>query len=322
MYKNLCANLCANLCGALALSSATPWNLPASHCTRSLRVGFAALVGLLATLFPPFASTAQPPRGWLTGAPLQQHLRSEISITWSGVPLRDGLASLTRSAHLPIYLDRRVDPNRTLDLTLENVPLGEALPRIAESQEIGFCWIRSLAWFGPDESVLDLPTLLALARDEVRHLPRAEQRTWLAERPWQWDDFATPRDLLAAELDTVGARLAGLEQVPHDLWPAANLPPLTLLERVFLVAVQFDLTLQFDEVQRCLALVPRPREVAIERDYLGGPNAPAVVERWQQRVPDARFEIVDGHAIRVRGRFEDHQQLLRAGARATAGRNN
>ena len=49
-----------------------------------------------------------------------------------------------------------------------------------------------------------------------------------------------------AELAQLGQRsgveITGLEQVPHDLWAAADLPPISLVARLTLIAVQFDLT--------------------------------------------------------------------------------
>ena len=51
-----------------------------------------------------------------------------------------------------------------------------------------------------------------------------------------------PADLLA-QLGRLGdVEIIGIERVPHDLWAAADLPPLSLVDRLTLIAVQFDLT--------------------------------------------------------------------------------
>ena len=41
--------------------------------------------------------------------------------------------------------------------------------------------------------------------------------------------------------DESGLKITGLELVPHDLWAAADLPPMPLTDRLALIAVQFDL---------------------------------------------------------------------------------
>ena len=46
--------------------------------------------------------------------------------------------------------------------------------------------------------------------------------------------------------------------MPHDLWAAADLPPISLVDRLTLIAIQFDLTFKVAEHGKRLELVPVP----------------------------------------------------------------
>ena len=55
-----------------------------------------------------------------------------------------------------------------------------------------------------------------------------------------------------------GLEIGGLQRVPHDLWAAADLPPLSLIDRLSLIAVQFNLTFAVAADGTRLDLAPLP----------------------------------------------------------------
>ena len=55
--------------------------------------------------------------------------------------------------------------------------------------------------------------------------------------------------------------IAGLDQVPHDLWAAADLPPMSLVDRLTLIAIQFDLTFTIAADGAQVELVPVPQNL-------------------------------------------------------------
>ena len=71
-------------------------------------------------------------------------------------------------------------------------------------------------------------TLAWLRREAVAALPAARRQALSAERAWEWDDLATPRNLLAALATEARVKIEGLDQIPHDLvaGPAAAAPGL------------------------------------------------------------------------------------------------
>lgn len=103
-------------------------------------------------------------------------------------------------------------------------------------------------------------------------------------------------------------KLLGLEQVPHDLWGAAELPAMPWTDRLTVVAAQLGLTFRFDKTGRQVTLVPIDEDVSIERSYPGGPNPSKLAATWRERTPDAQIRIADGRVI-VRGLIEDHERL-------------
>ena len=105
-----------------------------------------------------------------------------------------------------------------------------------------------------------------------------------------------------------GLELTGLDLVPHDLWAAADLPPLSLTDRLTLVAAQFDLTFAVSSDGSGVRLAPLPRRVAIVRSYPGGPDPEAMAVRLAALAPQAEIEVVGGE-VRVGGLVEDHERL-------------
>lgn len=248
---------------------------------------------------------------WVEGRELAARLELAISATWSGRPLREALRSLSELHRVSVLLDRRVDPDQPLELVVSDLALGEALERLAASVECGYAQFGPVAYIGPPQVAARLRTLSALLEEAVRGLPaslreRASQRARL-----DWPNLATPRGLLERLSSEAGIELAGLDQVPHDLWAAADLAPLTWMDRVLLVTAQFDLWPQPADSADTLVLRPIPQQVLLERSYPGGSNPRALAQRWQQLAPHCQIEV-RGRRVVVRGLLEDHERL-RAG---------
>src|SRR5690606_2736806 len=103
-------------------------------------------------------------------------------------------------------------------------------------------------------------------------------------------------------------QLNGAEQVPHDLWAAADLPPLTWVERMTVVLHQFDLTFRIDADTKSIVIEPLPTDIHQEKDYAAGAKPEERLAEWQLRAPDATIEL-RGKRIFVRGTVEDHAAL-------------
>ena len=223
---------------------------------------------------------------WATGPALQARLGGSVDIVWAENPLRRAIHNLSQAQGVAMLVDRRVDPDQKCDLQFSGVPLRAAIEEIAHRCDLGISLFGPVVYLGPPEATARLRTLAALREDDVRRLPEPAARRFSQLKPFKWDDLATPRELLQQLAKQNGIELANLELVPHDLWAAADLPPLSLADRLTLVAIQFDLTFSFSADGTVVRLVPVPERVAVVRSYPGGAD-PAMTARnlpgWRRR---------------------------------------
>lgn len=227
---------------------------------------------------------------------------------WSAAPLRQVIATISRSQRIAVLLDRRVDPDQTIDLAQSNVTAEQLLRHIAQDRGLGMTLLGPVVYLGPAEAALRLRTIALMRQEEARDLPGNSAMIFQRAEPLVWDDFATPRQILSRLATSAGIEISGLEQIPHDLWAGASLPPLTLVERLTLIAIQFDLTFRIGADGRSVVLVPVPPDVAIERRYPGGADPQRLAAQWSELLPGREIRVV-GHEILVRGLVEDHERI-------------
>ncbi len=239
---------------------------------------------------------------------LRQFTQPVPRVAWSGQSLREALRGLSRSQRVAVLLDRRVDPGQELKIQLDNMSFGIVLEEIGYDRKLGVSRLGPVVYLGPPQRSILLWTLSVLRIDDVRPMPRAVQRKFLATAPIRWDDLATPRELFEEMAERSQIRIEGLDRVPHDLWAAADLPPMTLINRLTLIAVQYDLTFEIAPDGTSITLVPLPEEVAIERDYPGGSDPAALAEKYRKLVPSAKVIVMDDR-IHVTGLMEAHELI-------------
>ena len=203
-------------------------------------------------------------------------------------------------------LDRRVDPGQKLDVELRNVSLREAITQVARRCDLDVSVLGPVVYLGPRTVTERLRTLAELRRGDVRELPRRRQRAFVEARPWHWDDLATPHELLAGLAEETGVAIRGRERVPHDLWPAMDLPSLSLTDRLTLLGAAFDLTFRIAPDGRSVELIPSEPAVVLQRDYPLVRRGRAITKQLANLVPDAAIRVERGRLI-VRGRLEDHE---------------
>lgn len=238
----------------------------------------------------------------------QQQFDQLAAITWFGMPLGRGVKALAQAYHIAIRLDRRVDPNQPLDLTLSPQPLRNLLETVAGSKDLGVSFLGRLVYIGPKPAAARLRTLARMRAQDIELLPAESRRRLRAERPWQWDDLATPRELLD-QLATQGKVSIGQASlVPHDLWRSAQLPPLPWSDRLTLIANEFDLTFEIQPDGQSIALVPVPMQISITRSFRVGPRAAVLAARYADDFPGAKL-TADGDKLILVGRVEDEEKL-------------
>ena len=261
-------------------------------------------------------AAAKEPIDWQTGSQFAKQLEQPVGITWSGQTLRAGLQSLAERNRVAVLLDRRIDPGQELNLDIKDQTLLEAFDHLAADRRMGLSLLGSVAYFGPTATAEKLRTVAALREQEIAELPAVRLRVWQRRQPLRWPDRATPRQLLADLAADAGVIVHGAEDLPHDLWAAADLPPLSLAERLTLVLAQFDLTFQVAANGAEIGLSPLPEEVAIERAFPTGSKPAERVRDYRRLLPDCEVELAGGKIV-VRGRVEaiERIEVSRQGSR-------
>lgn len=263
-----------------------------------------SLLPLLASAAP--ADDAGTPISWHEGPALQRQLAQPADLVWSNQPVREGLMQLSKLHRVAILLDRRIDPDQTVRLRARQVPVGELIKQIAQQCSAETSLVGSVVYVGPPATAAKLRTLAAVRSDEAQKLPDEVRRLVSARRPLIWPELTQPRELIEELASEVRLTLAEPQLVPHDLWPAADLPPMCWTDRMTLVLAQFDLT--FSVQGGTVDLAPIPATVQLTRSYPGGKQPNVAAHRFASLAPKAQVKVV-GDKVLVTGSLDDHDRI-------------
>lgn len=289
-------------------------NLGVFSMAAAQQSGWRALRAIISGAFLATLLVGRPNLGsaddgpWLTGEPLHSALSQKVTVVWSNIPVRQALEGLCKSQKVAILLDRRIDPDRKIEFSLDDLPLSDGFQQIASRLGVGTTLLGAVAYFGPVATAGRLPAVAALRRQDVEKLPPASRARWTQPHPWKWDDLAAPRDLSTALAQEAGVTVRNPELVPADLWAHADLPPLTLPERLTLLLAQFDLTYELSADGKSLRLIPIPEnlpqqsvaELPIEKSAAEKPGHRVVVGE-ARKVYSLQVELPVGQLLKSLG---------------------
>jgi hypothetical protein len=239
-------------------------------------------------------------------------------LVWGDAPLRERLTEFGKKYSVRVFLDRRIDPDQKIDLSVQDVPVEEVPAVVAEKFKLGACVVGSVHYIGPKGTTSRLPGVIAQRKGDVTRLQQA-RAAWNKSKPLKWDEAASPRDIAAALAQEAGATLENPEKIPHDVWPAYDLPSLTLTERLTLVLAGFDLTFQFSEDGGNIKVVPMPEEKAYASVYTLTTDAANIAAQVQRIFPGLKMERT-GNRLTVIATVEEHEridELLKTGKTTT-----
>jgi hypothetical protein len=254
---------------------------------------------------------AQDAPAWKTGPALRKQLAASVSVTWSAEQtLREGLASLSRNIEVCAFLDRRIDPGQLVELTVRDESVQRVLEQLAARTHAGVGLVGPVVYFGPAETAGKLPTLAALRHQDAAALPSDAKARLLKSQAWKWDELAEPRNLLDELSRAGGVTVENPELLPHDLWPAADLPAMAWVDRLTLLLAGFGLTFEFQQEGAAVRLIPMPDRVLIEKTYTPRGEPGPVVAQLRRIVPDAKVQV-DGRKLLITATAEDHDKIQR-----------
>ncbi len=289
------------------LSAVSQSLTPAKATRRAARFAMATLL-VLEAVCPAEATPPSTDPAWRTGTRFHRQLQVPVGLMWRQTPLETALHDLAHSQRTAIFLDRRVDPSQMIDFAVHEVPLEKAVAQLAAERGLGVSQVGPVIYLGPVEVAGKLATLVEALNDQIARQPPAIRKIWRRPSPWRWPDLAQPRQLLEDLSGQSGIKIGGIDQVPHDLWRATHLPPLTLAERLVLVAAGFNLTVEMSGDGRSVQLVPIPDRVAIGRRFEVSGPASKVLASLSARFPSCRIEA-RGSSLFVDGTIEQLQSI-------------
>jgi hypothetical protein len=120
--------------------------------------------------------------------------------------------------------------------------------------------------------------------------------------------LAEPRQLLLDLAGEQGLVIANPDLIPHDLWPAVDLPPLELADRLTLLLAGFDLTFERDGTSNRLKLIPLPADAEYEQSYPLAADVAESVSALKREFPKLMLRR-EGNRLFVRGKYADHQRI-------------
>jgi hypothetical protein len=261
---------------------------------------------------------------WREGADFRRQLQKRVGLTTPNTPVWKLVERLANQNRVAVFLDRRVDPTRQVKLSVIETPLIEALRRIAQDVGADVCYLDPIVYIGPAPIVARLSTVAALKREQANALQPTLKKKWLASKPWGWRELATPRELLDELAAEAALKVVDGERLPHDLWPARDLPSLALIDRISLILAGFSLTVEIAADGTVVKLVPVPPDAQLVRRYRFGAELWQATNRLQKRFTDAEVRRA-GKTIVVRGSYELHfaiQQYLRGEVKPPRGGAN
>lgn len=228
--------------------------------TLRVVIAFMFLSAWLLFLLCP-TSVAQPPRQPAKAG------RILVTLDWAEVPLRERLTEFGKKYGVAVFLDRRIDPDQKIELSVRDQPAEGVLALAAEKLKLGSCTLGKVHYIGPKGMTSVLPALVAQRKRELAKSPA--RAAWNKVKELQWAEAASPRDIAAALAQEAGLTLENPEQIPHDIWPAYELPAMPLAERFTLVLAGFGLTFQLSEDGSQIRVTPIPQDTSLAA---GGEN--------------------------------------------------
>ena len=279
------------------------------------RILYGGLLVFLAASMGPASAT-----DWLTGADFHRQLRLVSGVAWHGDPLRDALENLSRQQRVVIFLDRQIDPDRRVDFSVRDVSLAELLEQLAEDLGLGICYLDAVVYIGPPEVASRLQILSLVRRDQITRLPQQMRQRWLNKEPLSWNRLAEPRQLIASLAAELPVEVANAERIPHDLWPAVSLPPLSWTNRMLLLLAGFELTFEFESINASavrMRLVDMSQLQGITRTFPLSSAARQRLATVRERFPTARVRT-SGRTVSITASLVQHEVihgLMDAGGR-------
>jgi hypothetical protein len=206
-------------------------------CLRLAAIATLAALCAASQAVEPPAPAALP----MTGRDVDRLLRSRVSITLRAAPVCEAITKLAARTGLPLVIDRRVDRSRVADLPAREASLIETIAQLAAAVDARPVAWNGMLYIGPRQSGERLATLSRDRRRDVAGVGASQRGPYRAVSVATWERLAEPPTIVDGQLRAAGLILDNPGAIPHDLWDAGSLPPMSLADQLTILLVQFDL---------------------------------------------------------------------------------
>ena len=239
---------------------------------------------------------------------LAARLTTPVSATWQGQTIGNALERLSELYKIDVWLDRRVDIRATVELSIRNKPLVEALDGLADQLELAVVPFGDIAYVGPSATAQELRTLAAIARQSVARMPSASRQRWLHRTNLEFEHLSEPRQLVEDIVESAGADVVNPTAIPHDLWRETKSAATPTIDALVLLLFGFDLTCHLSPDGREVRVKLIRRPVHLAYDYQLSPRQLQEFESILHEWPEARRESAN-QGVRLFAGWDTHFQV-------------
>jgi hypothetical protein len=285
---------------------------------QTWRILGCALFSLLAPLTDaplPADDDAPPTRiVWHTGRSLTQELARPVNIVLQRTTPRRVVLRLRELHQIALLLDRRIDPDRPIDVQFTQVSLQEALQAFAVQLEADCVQVGGTLLIGPKASTDRIRTLIELRTRELRQSEGQDaigrQFTLLRGTTLRWNDLAEPASLVDEVCAAFVIERTDEVRVPHDLWAAGVMADVNAIEALMLLLGQFDLTFAWEQQSAAIRLHPMPPSATVLREHLPPQQElAAAVALIREQFPHLKPQI-SGRSILLEATVGEHEAVV------------
>jgi hypothetical protein len=239
--------------------------------------------------------------------PLSAKIQSRFTANWQGQELHAVLQRIAETQGVLLWVDRRVDPQHIVNAQFTDTQLAAVFDQVLDNARLDWAIWDELIYIGPHEAAHEMATLAAIARQSLDKLPASRRSRWMKAQKVAWPRLSDPRDALLEWLADAKVSIKNPEALSHDLWDAARLPPLPLIDRVVLLLLGYDKTLRISASGQTIEIVPIDRPVLITEQYQPGRQMHELLTAF----PDNSAVVLNkqGNRVAVTGRWEDQQRV-------------
>lgn len=263
----------------------------------------------LLILFFVASATLPAQDSYLKQSAFDQELDKPLSAVRKDVPVREFLERLSEERHIAIWLDRRIDPSQTIDVAISNQFLDDAINSLAQQVEAHVVTVADTLLVLPG-SQSPLRTQIFLSDEQLENVVATDvkRKFELSRRQTlEWDDLATPREIVMQIATSYGIQVQNPELIPHDLWKAGALSYPNANEALNIILSRYKLGVIW-ELPDQMSIVEVETIPAVEQKHrLRSVSLDEGLAKLKQRFPDKSFNT-DGSRIVFSGLIEEHEQ--------------